>query len=247
MLTVQPNFSQKRMYSAQLFGNSNPYKDSYYNEDELSVLDYDYESDSYERESDFSGESDKEKDLLDMKNGINKTIENIKGLEEEVNLPGWAKNGVGLLYTLGAAAVAGIGTKFGFTKTSEYLGELSNKNTIKKATSNIRNSLKKLGKSIMHGIDTLKNTSLYKSISNKFSEMSKSFGKTSFGKKLNKFADSISKNKFVVKVKNAFKNIKNVNSAKIVDGTGDVLGAATGVSTAAVGVIDPEQKEKLEG
>lgn len=250
MLTIQPNFSQHRIQARPSFGSDddaatytdNPYgysddllTDGFVREEGNDVADFD---DDYNQ---------KKSDLIDVRDGINATMENIKELEKEVQLPDWLKGGIGIMFTLGAAAVTGISTKFGFSKTSEYLGDLSRKPAIKKASGNIKESMGKLGKAVGRCIDTVKDSKIYKSIAGKVNKFTERFGKTSLGKKVKAFSDRMAKNPIVVKIKNFFAGAKKVDGAKIVDRTGDVLGTATGVSTAAVGVVNPEQKTKVEG
>ena len=247
MLTIQPNFYQKSMHSIPVFGHRNQ-SESYYYADESDMLDTVPEEDILDLGADGDDRiTSKNEDLKDFRDGVNQTIANIKGLEEEFNLPDWVKEPMGVLYTLGAALVAGIGTKFGFSKTSEYLGELANKNSIKKASKNVKGSLKKLGAAFGKCIDTVKNTSFYKAVDKKMTKLSDSFKKTALGKGLKSLQDKVSKNSLVIKTKEFFARMRNINSSKVVDRTGDVIGTATGVSTAAVGVIDPEKKERLEG
>ena len=246
MLTIQPNLSQKRMHSLPGFGN-NYQRPDFSTVDDTDLFDETIEDDSFGYRDQDSRIAEKNADLEEIKDGVNKTIANIKGLEEEIPLPNWAKQSMGVLYTLGAALVAGIGTKFGFSKTSEYLGELANKQSIKKASGNIKGSLKNLGKAFGRCIDSIKNTPLFKAADKKFTNLSNKFNATSLGKGIKSLSDKFSKNSFVVKTKEFFSRITHMSGKKVVDRTGDVIGTATGVSTAAVGVIDPEKKERLEG
>lgn len=77
--------------------------------------------------------------------------------------------------------------------------------------------------------------------------MADKFMATAVGKKLVKGYDYIADSKLAKTVKGWFAKAKDIKGQQVVDRTGDVLGTATGVSTAAVGVIDPEKKAQVEG
>lgn len=248
MLTIQPNFT-KSMHSVTSFGHTNPnYTDDLDDAYETDLLSEDAENDEFVSREDSVNDdepSEKEKTLAGMRNDINETMSNIKDIEQE--LPPALRKGIGWMFTLGAAAVAGISTKFGVSETSKAIGKLSKKESVKAATSNLKGSLTKLGKSIGKCFDAIKNTKVVKSLSDKFGKAVEKFNKTKFGKKISAFFEKLTNNKFANKIKGIFGAAKKVDGKKVVDRTGDVIGAATGVSTAAVGIVDPEQKAKVEG
>lgn len=249
MLTIQSNFS-KPVRSATTFGLS----DSNRNYSEIEDLDNDYLSTGLDNEpendefvSRDDNHPDKDETLADFKENVNQAVNDLKDIEQELPLPPAAKKVLGGLCTLGAAAVTGISMKFGVSESGRVLGKLSQKQSVKAVKSSVSGSLSKLGKAIKNCFNTIKNTSFVKTISSKVSKAADKFKATGFGKKITKFFDKLTDNKFANKVKGLFKSVKKVDGKNVVDRTGDVLGTATGVSTAAVGFIEPDKNAKVEG
>lgn len=232
MLAIQPNLRTNGMQTKASFGNG-------------------YMSEDVDFERDNSGLKDdefvakKDNDLAAVKDEISEAMDNLKELQEE--LPPVAKKVMGGLFTLGAAAVAGISTKFGVSETSKMVKGISKKESVKAATANLKSSVGKVTDAVGNFFDTVKKSDLYKNISAKISTLVDKFEKTKFGQKTVELFNKVAKSSFVKKIKDLFASTKNIKTDKVVDRTGDVLGAATGISTAAVSIINPEQKEEVEG
>lgn len=228
MLAIQPNFRTNGMQHGASFGNKKPV-----DYDDFDETDLELQEDSFV--------SQKDNDLSAVKDEITGAMSNLKEIQEE--LPPAAKKAMSGLFTLGAAAVAGISTKFGVSETSKLVKGISQKDSVKAATKNLKTSVGKLGKAIAGLFETVKKSDLYQKVSTKASELFEKFAATPFGKKAIELFNNVADSKFVKKVKDIFALTKKVNGDKVVDRTGDVLGAATGISTAAVGIINPEQNE----
>lgn len=237
MLTIQPNLTVNRTHSMTSFGHSNPVKDLDDDYNNYPAAIYDEPEDDYVTE--------KENDLESVKNDINQAMADLKDVQND--LPPAAKRIMGGLFTLGAAAVAGISTKFGFSETSKVFNNLAHKPSVKNFSGNVKNSISGIGKAIKNWFIALKETRVGKYIVQKSATMADKFMATAVGKKLVKGYDYIADSKFVKTVKGWFAKAKDIKGQQVVDRTGDVLGTATGVSTAAVGVIDPEKKAQVEG
>lgn len=264
MLTIQPNFSQ-RMRSAQSFGQKGELVISdkkpriYYVEDKHIVSDrrspfaddYDVVDADFEEITDDDSKStaivlssksenhDKSNDLDEIKNNINSTMDNLKEVQKE--LPPVAQKAMNGFFTLGAAAVSGISVKYGFTETNKILGKLFKKPAMEKFKTNFVKPFKAAWKAVRGFVvkqyKNFKGSKMYANIGKQM----ENFKATKFGKKLVSLYDKIAKSKTVQETKTFFNKVRDVKPEQMKNATGDVLGVATGVSTAVAANLDPDK------
>lgn len=177
--------------------------------------------------------------LDEIKENINSTMDNLKEVQKE--LPPAAQKAMNGFFTLGAAAVSGISVKYGFTETNKILGKLFKKPAMEKFKKNFIKPFKAAWKAVKgFAVKQYKNFKASKLFANMGKQMEK-FKATKFGKKLTGLYDKIAKSKTVQETKTFFNKIREVKPEQMKNATGDVLGVATGVSTAVAANLDPDK------
>lgn len=241
MLTIQPNFSYHKANAMTSFGHTAV--SPQFTPDDLEDFDFQDLSDSYE----FESNSEKDKELKSIKQNIKDTVSNLQDIEDV--LPDGMKNvrkGINILYTLGGACLTGISMKFGFAETSRQLAKVGQTTVVKNAKGNIASLAHKLSDNCGKLFEKVKNTKFMKKISEIISQAVEKFKNKKIGQKIMAAVEKMENSKFAAKIKSWFGSAKKVDSQKIVDRTGDVLGAATGVSTAAVGFTNNKTEGDFE-
>lgn len=226
--------------------------------DEYDVVDADFEeiTDEYDGPKDIvpvkndnkqtsvalrrnSEKDDKTSDLDEIKENITSTMDNLKEVQKE--LPPAAQKAMNGFFTLGAAAVSGISVKYGFTETNKILGKLFKKPSMQKFKTNFVKPFKTAWKAVKGFVTKqYKNFKASKLFANMGKQMEK-FKATKFGKKLTGLYDRIAKSKTVQESKTFFNKVRDIKPEQVKNATGDVLGVATGVSTAVAANLDPEK------
>lgn len=232
MLTIQPNFSQ-RLHSQTSFRSG-------YSAAQLDNIEVMADTVQINQTKNLSAanKKDSKKDTLEnLHEDLNDAVTGLKKLEEKV-VPESGKKILSGLALIGSSAVVAISTKFGWSETGKIVNKVIKNEAVQKFCKNI----KTLGQKTAEKLSKIKESKIYKSVAKKISEWGSEFAKTKFGGKVCDFFKKINDSKFVTSVKSFFGKAKNVKAGTVADTTGDVVAAATGVSTTAAGALADNKK-----
>lgn len=178
-------------------------------------------------------------DLDEIKENITSTMDNLKEVQKE--LPPAAQKAMNGFFTLGAAAVSGISVKYGFTETNKILGKLFKKPSMQKFKTNFVKPFKTAWKAVKGFVAKHYDNFLGSKFYFKMVKSLEKFRNTKLGKKIVSIYDKIAKSKTVQETKTFINKVRDVKPEQVKNATGDVLGVATGVSTAVAANLDPEK------